>query len=638
MSSTHSRGFGTEPPKTEYSRVQQSDETTGGKWADRAAAGKLFMANAQSTSVASSQTKHRSFMARILKDSWVWEILGALLSILCMAAVVLLGLYIDDSSLSEWKLNITPGTMISALITLGKTSIMLPVAEGISQLKWIHFGTKKRPLNELEAFDDASRGPWGSLMLLWKIKLQSTLALCGAFLTIAMLAMGPFSQQIVSFRSRTIPRANATASILVSNAYDSGTFSGVEGNAPQSKPRPFSFYGVSLTMVLDKAADVRMQGAVFNAIFDLSSSPFDFVCPSGSCTWPDFASFAVCSQCANVTSSTQFRNEEDRTVIITPGGISIDFMLDPSQSERRYNGSVRAEIRGSEIAGDIASYAAAQLKTPTTVAAEEAQWDITECELAWCVKRYSDVKVVSLSSCACSHVLLTNRGSKWQVEGSIQRMQVEDIPLQKQEVNEDGDDDAEFWNLVPNATADSQDGREALPPFKNSTFLLSRSDDTALKEFLANVIKVGNPAIMIGNALEYPANMTSLIINTTDSMTNAVRTGRNATRAQGTIWDPGTYIVVQWPWLILPILLILFSTLFLVIVMLFTSKRNMPLWKSALLPFIFHGLEPDDLGEGERRKLHTGRLEMKYEMEQKAKEISARLWRNENGETRLTRR
>lgn len=62
-------------------------------------------------------------MARILKDSWVWEILGALLSILCMAAVVLLGLYIDDSSLSEWKLNITPGTMISALITLGKTSI-----------------------------------------------------------------------------------------------------------------------------------------------------------------------------------------------------------------------------------------------------------------------------------------------------------------------------------------------------------------------------------------------------------------------------------------------------------------------------------------------------------------------------------
>lgn len=31
MSSTHPRGFGTEPPKTEYSRVQQSDETTGEK-------------------------------------------------------------------------------------------------------------------------------------------------------------------------------------------------------------------------------------------------------------------------------------------------------------------------------------------------------------------------------------------------------------------------------------------------------------------------------------------------------------------------------------------------------------------------------------------------------------------------------
>lgn len=192
------------------------------------------------------------------------------------------------------------------------------------------------------------------------------------------------------------------------------------------------------------------------------------------------------------------------------------------------------------------------------------------------------------------------------------------------------------WFLMQQQTAKTGE-----KPYHRSRTAHSCSRDrttTALKEFLANVIKVGNPAIMIGNALEHPANMTSLIINTTDSMTKAVRTGRNATRAQGTIWDPDTYIVVQWPCLILPILLILFSTLFLVIVMLFTSKRNMPLWKSALLPFTFHGLERDDLGEGERRELHTGQLQMKYEMEQKAKEISARLWRNENGETRLTQR
>lgn len=162
------------------------------------------------------QPNHRQEHA--FRDWWVWEMLGALLSMGCMIAVVMLGLLLDGLSLSDWSFTMAPSTIISALVTIAKTSMLLPVAEGLSQLKWIHFSSRQRSLRELEAFDDASGGPWGSVTLVWKIKARSLLALCGAFLTIASLSMGPFAQQIVSLEYRRIPQGGAA--IQVTNAYN----------------------------------------------------------------------------------------------------------------------------------------------------------------------------------------------------------------------------------------------------------------------------------------------------------------------------------------------------------------------------------------------------------------------------------
>lgn len=156
---------------------------------------------------------------RFFQDWWFWEMIGALLSICCMVAVVILGLYLDGLSLSDWRFVMAPSTVISTLITVAKASILLPVSEGLSQLKWVYFWVQKRPLSELEAFDEASRGPWGSIMFFWKIKARSLLALCGAFLTVSALAMGPFAQQIISVEIRTIHRTGANASLLVTNMF-----------------------------------------------------------------------------------------------------------------------------------------------------------------------------------------------------------------------------------------------------------------------------------------------------------------------------------------------------------------------------------------------------------------------------------
>ena len=47
------------------------------------------------------------------------------------------------------------------------------VAKALGQLKWLWFTRPKKPLMDFVAFDEASKGPWGSLLLLIKGRLVS---------------------------------------------------------------------------------------------------------------------------------------------------------------------------------------------------------------------------------------------------------------------------------------------------------------------------------------------------------------------------------------------------------------------------------------------------------------------------------
>lgn len=68
--------------------------------------------------------------------------------------------------------NITLDTLISTLSTIGRAPLLLSVSECLSQLKWTWYLDKHRPLRDLDTFDNASRGAWGGLQLLWKINIR----------------------------------------------------------------------------------------------------------------------------------------------------------------------------------------------------------------------------------------------------------------------------------------------------------------------------------------------------------------------------------------------------------------------------------------------------------------------------------
>lgn len=173
----------------------------------------------------SSPKQRSTLVSKYYQNWWFWELAGAILSAVCILAVGILAYKINKTSLSAWKLPLSPSTMISTFITIAKTAMLLPVSEGLSQLQWLYFWvdrSKYRQLRDIEAFENASRGPWGSLLIFGRIGFQqgSPLALFGAFITIATLAMGPFAQQVISFKQENVPQHGVNSTIPISRIYD----------------------------------------------------------------------------------------------------------------------------------------------------------------------------------------------------------------------------------------------------------------------------------------------------------------------------------------------------------------------------------------------------------------------------------
>lgn len=104
------------------------------------------------------------------KDLWIWEISACIFSILCMSAVAGILFRLQDRPLSSWSFSIAPNSLVSVFITLSKSAMLLVVAQGVSQMRWVHYQTGPHPLIDLETFDAASRGPWGSLIFLLEME------------------------------------------------------------------------------------------------------------------------------------------------------------------------------------------------------------------------------------------------------------------------------------------------------------------------------------------------------------------------------------------------------------------------------------------------------------------------------------
>lgn len=95
--------------------------------------------------------------------SWIF-------SFLCIAAIIFVLIWYDGRELPEWKLGITINAFIAIFAGFAKSALLVPTAEALGQLKWDWYKNKPKKMMDFEILDSASRGPWGSLVLLTRTK------------------------------------------------------------------------------------------------------------------------------------------------------------------------------------------------------------------------------------------------------------------------------------------------------------------------------------------------------------------------------------------------------------------------------------------------------------------------------------
>ena len=114
--------------------------------------------------------RHTNVTRDRIRSWWVWEAWCWSLSTGCLCAIVGLLIRYHGRQLHHWPYSITLNSMLAILSAISKSAFIVPASAAISQLKWARMN-KKHSLLDLQKFDNASRGPLGSLLLMFRYGL-----------------------------------------------------------------------------------------------------------------------------------------------------------------------------------------------------------------------------------------------------------------------------------------------------------------------------------------------------------------------------------------------------------------------------------------------------------------------------------
>lgn len=280
-------GFAILSLKSHKSRVQRAQPN--GKYDETRQSQHLLEGGVKTASKHDSEAINTTLGVRyqwgsMAANSWFYETIAMCLSAACFAAIVFVLLIYNQERTPRLFYGITLNTIVSALATISKASLLFVVGECICQLRWIHL-REWRHLLDVQTYNSASRGPWGSLILVLQDK-GCSLATLGALITVLCLIFDPFVQQILTYPVRDTIYNSSDATI------------------PQSRWfLPVDAADVSESHNNDATADILFpdrsrKGAnfldAFSAGFWPDNFPLEVKCPSSDCTWPIFQSVEIC--------------------------------------------------------------------------------------------------------------------------------------------------------------------------------------------------------------------------------------------------------------------------------------------------------------------------------------------------------
>ena len=611
----------------------------------------------------------------VLKDWWL-EILSCIITVAALIAIVAIIYPYQAQPLPQWPYSISINTLIAVMATIMKAAMLLITAEGLSQLKWSWFQKRQqRPLLDLAKYDMASRGPLGSIRLLFTLRHQHVIASIGAVITITALAIDPFAQQIVRYYSCPIDDTKFNATIARTNAFQGG----IDSGAPEGAG----------TFPLTTGLQSAINGGLFNpGTFDI---PFD--CPSGNCTFGQYRTLGYCSKCedvsknltisvSNVTTSQQLTQPNGSVINYPESSTLVNTSLPSGLSALYYNGSLIQNTTYfvmDALGPDDAPYemilGASRLTLwdsayppplECNVTAGKDTWycngkGAAACRIDPCVRTYT----AAVHAGNLSETLIDYAFPAWGYTDVGQEGVTIDIDClsseQRQSLIKSGYQisPGTHW-LAYNTSIFNETGQLNLSAYWSPDDGSTKKGDIPLEciydinafttisisgwlssYFQGSIIEGddygwGGPPVLQGlfsNAdVDFP-DINSTFSSIAEAMTTYIR--RNGSSgfsapALGVVQQAETCVQIRWWWLAYPAALVLFTILFFVAVVAevgFAPGQGHD-WKSSPLPLMFYGLE-EDITDNQQRDL--GGLLGVRDMERTAKSMRVRLGPSDNG-------
>ncbi|KAJ5600170.1 hypothetical protein N7450_001237 [Penicillium hetheringtonii] len=487
---------------------------------------------------------------------WLFELISSMLALGLLIGIVIIFWYMDNKPLSAWRGRVSLNATISILTTACTTALMHGVSTFVGQSKWLHFKNGPHKLADFETFDGASRGVWGSILLLTTVKWN--LATIGAFITLLRLAFSPFAQQVVLIEQRDITFFADNATFGYAHNYSRSIMNDLANSGIESIPQ-----------------DPGMQSAIIWGLYGINTTePFN--CP-GACRWTEsYVSLGFKAECRNVTHETlqaaTCNGDEDslrQCNMTTPGGVRLatrDVFTDLATAYYMNASSLLMNTSATELPDtfpEITRFAIYRSTPDSNFRMHDI--NITDCSLSIMAYEYAGAKANG-SDFSFASTREVNFGVKnpWTLGTEATEMKFE-----RMYTNESTRGDIHIPALEM-----SYASLAALETFFEST--------TIVTEWVAG--NFANTNLGVAAALSGDVDISDRFDKMATAMTDYLRYGPNTQSAYGEIVKREPFVSIRWGYFVVPIVTEGFAILF-AILSIFSNRqsRRVPLWKSSTL-------------------------------------------------------
>lgn len=567
---------------------------------------------------------------RVMLDTWTPEILAITISSCCLIAIIATLYIYDNKPTPTLPYNITLNAVVSILATASRSLLLYTVAASIGQLKWCWYHQSARKLHSIQTFDEASRGPFGSIKLLATLRARP-LASIGAVATVLSLAYDPAVQQILAYPPRSVVD---TVRPKLLRAYD-----------PIIDPNTSPWH-------------VSIEAGIWSSPDSFEQQP---QCPTSSCSWDTYHSQGWCAKCEDAMPYAKLSNcsfaggYPSNGTLDGTGACTVDFgrgqtyqVVAPALES--CDGYDENQKPLGCIPNPLISWTAVWavdglFSDPNKPLPNVTYLDVTNpilvlgyVTMGLCNSTVDDdgywsgtadgVCIKTAETCVLS---VCDRELQTSVVNGVASTDTLQIDFGKMERNIaiiidnlDWVPSVTCWSptpaSLPNVTAEAAKltPRSTVDSFcteflldTNGLTLDGYSSQGTLQEHLAGSLTCGAiefTEFPLAQALTYtpssPAmerfvaqNLSSVLDGVAASLSALALTYSSAVSVQGLAHKDEAFVSVTWPWLAIPGVIVCSAIALLLCAAIHSKRCQVKLWKASILPFLYHGLEPSLLAK-----------------------------------------